>query len=676
MVCNMCSDTLKIIWEPSHPRRLCPFQDVFPGARLPRNKNLAPDHPEHYLFGHHPTLNSLSDAINSGCSICKRLHTPIEYSEQTKLNQLGYFSALGVEFEDLPILTGYTDHGGWFSQPLLPVESPMLSLSRSTGDLSAIALIRSWLETCVQSHKGCNKATEKPFIPPRLLQLNTESNSFRLVSATEVPPGIRYTTFIHCYRPGDDGMQLLESTLKRFSSQQSLSILPQSYRDACLVTTQIGVSYIWIDQLCAMQDSQFDQSAHQNIMRQQILTNGFCGIGAAGSTSSSSGLFTQSDRSTLSPDIFNFQAKRTTPSIPYTFFAELDSGKVKAFRYEPISKNARALRDRLSVPRMVYFGRQMLFWDCHTSHYNEFGLVPPEHLPQATGREGELTDDGKLVIKLWKPLFEYHAVPYDDPIDQILNSWTAFIMTYTRHTDVSPTERLCLLQNLALEAKQLLIKHDCSDAIYLAGMWKISFPWALLWQSRSVCDTQTAASYAPSWSWAAVDGEVFFLQPGTMWSKGLVCELINRTCDLDDITGTMTSASITIRGKLLLGKLASFPPGVGLDDKMWILSLTDAKKSTGLSLTAGPVKLPTPDEWTVRFDSGQDKSAEVLCLPVQAYTATSCTDEVEHCLHGILLFQLDDGRYVRRGYWSITMKSLDKALHAVDDLHDFELEII
>jgi hypothetical protein len=528
----------------------------------------------------------------------------------------------------------------------------------------------------LQTHKSCNKFVgQQPFVPPRLVELDDATKSFRVVAATQLALGTPYATFTHCYAPDDEGIKLLESTVERFSSQQPLSALSQSYRDACAVVVQLGLSHIWIERLCVIQDDQADQQAHQDkVLRRDILSNGFCGIGDAGSTSSSSGLFTNFDRGRLAPDVFLFQPRADAPPSPHVLFRDITTDKLRAFRYEPITKSVKALRDRLLVPRMVYFGSQMLFWECHAAHYNEFGHIPMlQRAPVIFGGEGELAGSGGVpVVKLWKPLLEYDMGHFEDPVDQILNRWAEFVMQFSMLRP-SASERLSVLEILAMEARQLLTEHGCEDTTYLAGIWRVSIPSALLWQTQEAAQEPPAALSAPSWSWASADGVVILERPQDTWRTGLLCELVDDAGIVDDDSRTIASASITLRGRLLCGRLAFFPDAAKVGGWMWILSLADAQGDTGFRLENGPVQFPIHDDCTARFDVQQNMTEDALLLPVKAGTEWSLN---QHMLYGIIISRLSDGRYVRQGSWTVPTKTLDEALHAVDDVPLSRIEIV
>ncbi|CAI6089658.1 unnamed protein product [Clonostachys chloroleuca] len=682
MICDACSETIQSIWDPSSPRRLRRAWEEN------SDDNLPPDHPDNYVFAHHATSESLSRAISDGCTICKHIEAAVLVDE-SEFAQSGYFrlpkydqpgySFLGVRAE-LRMLYGLTEKQGSLNACLYPVDKPTLTLSGSTGDASALLLVRRWLDTCLQTHKSCNKIIgQQSFLPPRLVQLDDAAESFRVVLATELAPSTRYATFTHCHDPDDDGIKLLESTMDHFSSTQPLSTLPRSYRDACAVVVQLGLSHIWIERLCVVQDSQADQQAHQDkVLRRDILSKGFCGICDAGSTSSSSGLFTKFDRAPLAPGVFLFQPRADVPPSPHVLLKDIATEKLRAFRYEPISESVQALRDRLLVPRMVYFGSQMLFWECHAAHNDELAnTTAAEHGILIVGREGELAPNASTpAVKLWKPLLEYSTHHFEDPVDQILNRWASFVTQFSK-LDASPLERLPLLENLAMEVRQLLAEHGCEDTTYLAGLWRVSFPTALLWLTQKPAQEPPAALSAPSWSWASVDGEVLLREPRDSWRTGLLCEFVDGAGTSDDSSSTTTSASITLRGKLLRGRLAFFPDTLKARGWMWIQSLGGAQCDTGFRLENGPVKLPMSKDCSARFDVQQSMTEEALLLPLKAETEDyESLEPKEHMLLGIIISRLGDGRYVRQGSFRVQTKTLDEALHAFDDVPLSQIEIV
>ena len=89
--------------------------------------------------------------------------------------------------------------------------------------------------------------------------------------------------------------------------------------------------------------------------------------------------------------------------------------------------------------------------------------------------------------------------------------WQALVSEYTRRHLTYQTDRLVGLSGLAGA-------WECSeDDIYLAGLWKRQLPRYLVWYAHGPSPLASKREsrrhesyYAPSWSWASVDGEIEF----------------------------------------------------------------------------------------------------------------------------------------------------------------------
>lgn len=89
---------------------------------------------------------------------------------------------------------------------------------------------------------------------------------------------------------------------------------------------------------------------------------------------------------------------------------------------------------------------------------------------------------------------------------------------------------------------------------YLAGIWEAQLPGALAWRVHpdSVCEGRPVDYRAPSWSWAAVDGEIVcpWQFPGIEVS---LAEVMSAKTALltDDETGQVTDGAITLQAAVL-----------------------------------------------------------------------------------------------------------------------------
>ncbi|CAI6101077.1 unnamed protein product [Clonostachys chloroleuca] len=672
MLCEVCSEVLQGIWDPAKTQWVCRLEDFYHGNIVPPNRTKPedPNHPENYIFGHHITQESFKKSALDGCVVCSRFRWTQQEGQDPK-----YMLQENLrEFKtpSLTTLVQYIDAG------LGPARNPTIDLSPNTGGNATWTLVHDWLATCLQSHKDCNTKKDQDFTPPYLLRLSGTSESFRLVEAKEVDVGTRYVTLTHCYPYNNESLGISSLVREGLLFQQPLSALPQTYRDAFTIVSQLGLKHLWIDQLCVLQDDQTDLSMYEDKMiRRKILSNSFCGISAAWSMSPSSGLFVNRDPDLLRPFAFPFPIDSNNTLVPFKFaYAERDEGNIKRFEMEPLHQSARATHDRLLVPRMLHFTSRMVYWECHGMQCDEFGPISKDaNYSCDVGTEGEMACDGKSVSKLWKPLIEVlYNQKHDNPIDQIYYRWLCFVEHYSR-LQVLREEKLPLLENLVSEISALLLKEGCVDTEYLFGMWRSLIPMALPWLALGYSQRRSTAVYIPTWSWASVGSvTIRHAMETTAWRKIIVCELVDIARAWDK-AGMLTTASLLLKGKLFMGRLAPSPLRSGPCTEARILSLTNYD----FQLQA-PMEIVRPNMmWSGTFDTEEDMREEVLCLPVTVNIFSGLANvnlPLKYYIEGIMLSRLGDGRFIRRGRWTIDRHSKEECLDAVKQLQDHVVEII
>lgn len=187
-------------------------------------------------------------------------------------------------------------------------------LDDSTDSPRTAAQIDQWILTCDKTHQRCQRSRKRPdSVPARLLDLskidvyNNVYGRIHVVSTAQ--HGIRepYVTLSHCWGVEPKFLQLTRLNLEELTNsgiEWSHPLLPQNFKDAILLARRLGVSYIWIDSLCIIQDVK-DSNAKQHIstveteaMKEAKLMhiyyrNSFCNICAADSGGSEQGLFRQ-----------------------------------------------------------------------------------------------------------------------------------------------------------------------------------------------------------------------------------------------------------------------------------------------------------------------------------------------------------------------------------------------
>ncbi|KAK7227905.1 hypothetical protein V2G26_000075, partial [Clonostachys chloroleuca] len=264
MLCEVCSEVLQGIWDPAKTQRVCRLEDFYHGNIVPPNRTKPedPNHPENYIFGHHITQESFKKSALDGCVVCSRFRWTQQEGQDPKFAEFGikYYSIIKLDyFSGISIVFTTVDRY-MLQENLRPARNPTIDLSPNTGGNATWTLVHDWLATCLQSHKDCNTKKDQDFTPPYLLRLSGTSESFRLVEAKEVDVGTRYVTLTHCYPYNNESLGISSLVREGLLFQQPLSALPQTYRDAFTIVSQLGLKHLWVDQLCVLQDDQTDLS--------------------------------------------------------------------------------------------------------------------------------------------------------------------------------------------------------------------------------------------------------------------------------------------------------------------------------------------------------------------------------------------------------------------------------
>lgn len=110
---------------------------------------------------------------------------------------------------------------------------------------------------CVEQHEGC-KHGNSTFIPRRLLQINI-SNKDRQIFLLEPTEPVQYVSLSYCWGP--DAGDVLKTTSRNIEShfqRLPFSLVPQTIRDAMTICWELGIRYMWVDSLCIIQDDPDD----------------------------------------------------------------------------------------------------------------------------------------------------------------------------------------------------------------------------------------------------------------------------------------------------------------------------------------------------------------------------------------------------------------------------------
>ena len=272
--------------------------------------------------------------------------------------------------------------------------------------------------------------------------------------------------------------------------------LPQTIRDAVLITRKLGKQFLWVDALCIIQDSvNGDDWERESSKMNQIYGNAFLTIAAASASDSHGGIFTP-------------QSEGHLPyRIPYSRPDQGECGSVLLCLPEPLeAKDALSLRawtfqERMLSRRILSYNEEKVNYSCRAGNASgslRFMLDPSIANLITAGSGPTMFSGGKDTRSSLSS-------------GLLFNYWYQNIEDFSGRNLRYCTDKLPAISGFAQEMQTLV------GGAYLAGIWERDLRLGLLWRS-SYSETNakssrlrvTAENCAPSWSWAAVDGPIHY----------------------------------------------------------------------------------------------------------------------------------------------------------------------
>lgn len=298
----------------------------------------------------------------------------------------------------------------------------------------------------------------------------------------------RYASLSHCWGSSRHFLTTRD-TMEELKCGIKISELPQTFQDAIFIAREVGLRYIWIDSLCICQDDKEDWEREAANMA-SIYSNATITISARCASNDSIGFL-------------NARPKRKYVSLPY--ISNGTAGHVLAFdipighaarghRYvdaadEPLSERAWALQERYLSQRILHFDTSQVVFECKHHYITEDGYKHPWKLDWFN-----TTDTGIL----GHPHFYYRGI----------KSWANIVFHYSSLKLTRPSDKLPALAGLARKFAEARASTGHAETQYVAGLWRDNMIEGLSWQCIGGRGSYPAEYRAPSWSWAAIDGDV------------------------------------------------------------------------------------------------------------------------------------------------------------------------
>ena len=348
-------------------------------------------------------------------------------------------------------------------------------------------LAKCWLDECSKNHHLCIRQSNTP-LPNRVIDVGpSEGTREPRLFLTEGRCG-EYATLTHVWG-GILPLRTVTGNLDQHLNEIPISSLPATFRDAVLTTRRLGLSYLWIDALCILQDDSNDWQIEASKMA-SIYKNSKVTIAAVDAVNSTIGFLNERFTAIPSCQLPCPESERCAGG-----FTEIAKREPRDLldKDSPLSFRGWCMQEKLLSPAVLYFGNKQTYWDCNTlAHLEAYGSAPPHNLLY-----GGL-DYGKAGFgDLFRALSRHKTSKFH-------TTWYWVVQEYSARDLDRVSDKLPALSGLAHEF------HDRTGDTYTAGLWQESLQHDLLWALETFTEAvQKPETYvAPSWSLASHHGPV------------------------------------------------------------------------------------------------------------------------------------------------------------------------
>ncbi|KAF1924617.1 HET-domain-containing protein [Didymella exigua CBS 183.55] len=352
--------------------------------------------------------------------------------------------------------------------------------------------VSHWMRKCSEKHKRC---FEHPTdLPTRVIDVRSPRLKLLDPSPSNPHP---YVALSHCWGTCRDFLTTRENIQDRRSGFE-LTDLPATFRDAVTAARILNIPFLWIDSICILQGDKDDWEMEGSKMA-DVYSNATMCIAAADANDDTEGfLRPRKDIPTLAIDIVLTLPTPNQAQMKTRIYTQLPLKRPGLHeRFPALHNRAWCLQERYLSPRILFFDRDNMHWECLEDVWSEAGRRLPKHR--------QMLPD--IMPRLNKTEGLSHT------------PWCRMVREYTTRAISFPSDKLPAVSALALRIAQ-----KTGDG-YCAGLWKSDLLRGLLWyravrynfRAREAAgpwnpNQQRPQSFlAPSWSWASYLGAVDFL---------------------------------------------------------------------------------------------------------------------------------------------------------------------
>ncbi|KAH8655068.1 heterokaryon incompatibility protein-domain-containing protein [Tricladium varicosporioides] len=372
-------------------------------------------------------------------------------------------------------------------------------------DPKCYEMVSSWVKTCWEGH-DCEPKTDT-LLPTRVLEIGRigEPNLRLIISNGRKG---RYVALSHCWGKRPTTTTTIQNIARHLESIV-LDALPANFRDAVMISRELGYDYLWIDSLCIIQGDRDDWVTESSLMG-QVYQNCAVMLAASGASDSYGGMLNLRAESCALPNSKLFLAPKRRPN------QDLEDSE--------LGSRAWTSQERILAPRIIYYSGEQILWECRSDRRAEATIRTLFDTYQSYNKRYHDRLDARILDQ-----DEEETEGEDqDKVNEIVlrpEGWFWAIQGYSRRHLTNPTDKLPALSGLA---QNVFHPRRATGGRYLAGLWSNDILRQLLWENgedrvASFCEanyvsasslryitklSKAKAYRAPSWSWVAYDGPI------------------------------------------------------------------------------------------------------------------------------------------------------------------------
>ena len=404
-------------------------------------------------------------------------------------------------------------------------------IRRHSAETKCYEFIRDSIVDCREKHK-CEGDGPRPLLPDRIIWIQA-GNASRIQLLEPKDICAQYIALSYCWGPVSTDTYLTNaSTFNDRKAGIQYEDLPPLFQDVVTCARVLGIDYIWIDRLCIIQgdDNDFKQQAPK---MGDVYGNATFTIAAASATSENDRILGARDDKWISGGAdmtVNGVGKIRLRFRRRTHPLDMEG---KGGDYGKPSTRAWIWQERLLSRRTIFYTPSALKFECHC-------------------------------YSIWEGFGQGVTGPsWSAQLDNISHlSWTCLVEEFMSRNITRPSDRLPAMQSVMKRIEKI---RGWSP---LWGLWKHAIAESLSWKSKEPSSftgehwsRTNPGHYAPSWSWASVDGPISYVSVRALdtLSKGNADPMIYdlQVLELDPARGLIKAAA-RVRTVTLICRIFNF----------------------------------------------------------------------------------------------------------------------